>query len=89
MITDEEKNIIKRCAEKYQVKEIFLFGSSLGNPDEAKDIDLAVNGIESTSFFSFYGDLIWGLPKPVDLVDLAYPNKFTQLILREAVKIYG
>ncbi|TAK60248.1 MAG: nucleotidyltransferase domain-containing protein [Bacteroidetes bacterium] len=89
MITEEEKNIIRRCAEKYQVKEVFLFGSSLGNPDEANDIDLAVRGIKPALFFRFYGDLFFLLSKPVDLVPLDIPTPFTEYVFKHALRIYG
>ena len=88
MITEEEKDIIKRCAEKYNVAEVFLFGSSLKNVEEANDIDLAIRrGIRSELFFDFYGDLMFDLPKPVDVVDASEPSRFINFIMRKAVKI--
>ncbi len=87
MITEEEKKIIKRCAEKYSVAEVYLFGSSLENSEDANDIDLAVKGIKPSLFFTFYGELISGLPKPVDLVDASEPSRFINFILRKAVRV--
>ncbi len=69
MITKKEENIIKRCARKYNVLSVLLFGSSLDKRN-INDIDLAVKGIKAESFFDFYADLFKYLPKPVDLVDL-------------------
>ena len=42
MIGEKDKQVIISYARKFNVKEIFLFGSSLNNQDEANDIDLAV-----------------------------------------------
>ena len=46
MISKREKEIIIRCAEKYKVSSIYLFGSSLDRNSEYNDIDLAVKGIK-------------------------------------------
>ena len=42
MINEREKGIITRCAKKYTVSSIYLFGSSLDRDSEPNDIDLAV-----------------------------------------------
>jgi len=89
MLSDADIKIIRDCATEYGVREIVLFGSTLRDPQSAHDIDLGVLGIEPKHFFAFYGDLLMKLGKPVDLVDLAQPSKFTALILRRGKKIYG
>ena len=89
MLSDADIKIIRDCATEYGVREIVLFGSTLRDPQSARDIDLGVLGIEPKHFFAFYGDLLMKLGKPVDLVDLAQPSKFTALILRRGKKIYG
>lgn len=89
MITEEEKEIILRCAKKYKVSSIFLFGSSLEEGTEANDIDLGVKGIEPRLFFKFYAELFKYLPKPVDLVDLSKKSLFNDLVEETSVKIYG
>ena len=89
MITEEEKNIIKKYADEFKVKEVYLFGSSLNDSATARDIDLAVKGIAPSLFFRFYGKLIKYLPKPVDLVDLDDDSPSANLIMKEAVKVYG
>ena len=89
MISEEDKNIIADLAHRYQVKRVLLFGSALDPNKEAQDIDLAIEGFPPENFFSFYGDLIFGLSKPVDLVDLSGDTKFNRLIRREGRIIYG
>jgi predicted nucleotidyltransferase len=53
MISEVEKEIIIRCAKKYRVSELYLFGSSLDQGSGYNDIDLAVRGIEPEFFFKF------------------------------------
>jgi predicted nucleotidyltransferase len=89
MISKREKEIIIRCAEKYKVTSIYLFGSSLDRNSEYNDIDLAVKGINPEVFFKFYGELLRSLSKSVDLVDLSKKSLFNQIIEEKGVKIYG
>jgi len=89
MINENEKQIIISFAKQFNVKEVYLFGSSLDHEIEANDIDLAVRGISADLFFDFYGKLLRYLSKPVDLVNLSKKSRFTQLIEKQAVKIYG
>ncbi len=89
MIDPKDKEIIISFAKKFQVKEIYLFGSSLDNAADANDIDLAVRGVTPDLFFDFYGKLLRYLSKPVDIVNLSKRSRFTELIEKNAVKIYG
>ena len=89
MIGEMDKQIITHCAKKYKVSSIYLFGSSLDEGSEPKDIDLAVKGIRPNVFFKFYGELMRNLSKPVDLVDLSRKSLFNQIIEEKRVKIYG
>ncbi len=89
MIGEKDKEIIISYSKKFNVEEIYLFGSSLDNEEEANDIDLAVRGISPGLFFDYYGKLLRYLSKPVDIVNLSKKTRFTELIEKQAVKIYG
>ena len=89
MISDQEKEIIVSCAERYNASEVLLFGSSIEGGRKARDIDLGVKGVEKGLFFKFYGELVKRLSKPVDLVDLSQRCLFNDLIEETGVKIYG
>ena len=89
MINEKDKEVIISYARKFNVKKIYLFGSSLDNEREANDIDLAVRGVSPVLFFDFYGKLLRYLSKPVDIVNLSKKSRFTELVERQAVKIYG
>jgi predicted nucleotidyltransferase len=89
MITQADRHAIRTICRKYGVKRALLFGSSLDTTREARDIDVAVEGISPQDFFRFYGDLMFALSKPVDVVDLSGDSKFLDLIRREGVPLYG
>ncbi|ODS41093.1 hypothetical protein BEH94_08580 [Candidatus Altiarchaeales archaeon WOR_SM1_SCG] len=89
MINKKDKDIITRCAKKYRVSSIYLFGSALDENSEYNDIDLAVKGIKPEVFFKFYGELLRHLSMPVDLVDLSKKSLFNQIIEERGVMIYG
>ena len=89
MISEQDKATIADISSQYDVKEVLLFGSSADPNRRADDIDLAVEGIAPEEFFRFYGDLIFGLSKPVDLIDLSNDTKFNKLVYREGIRLYG
>jgi predicted nucleotidyltransferase len=89
MVSSRDRAAIVEIASRYQVSRVLLFGSSIAEGAEARDVDRAVEGLHPSRFFSFYGDLIFGLSKPVDLVDLGHKSRFTDLIRKEGVPVYG
>ena len=78
MISEIDKQVIISLSEQYHAKRVLLFGSSLHKGSEANDIDLGVEGVSDKDYFSFYGDLMFSLSKPVDLIDLS-SNFFCKL----------
>lgn len=89
MISDEDKNKLLEIAKKYNVSKLYLFGSNLDPNRDAKDIDLAVEGIPGRLFFDFYTELYFALSKPVDLVDLKKKSLFNEMIKSKSVLLYG
>lgn len=90
MISEASKNKIISLAKKYKASKIVLFGSSLDKAEkEAADLDLGVEGVSPSEFYRFYGELIFGLAKPVDVVNLSNKSKFTRIILKEGAVLYG
>ncbi|GAI09317.1 unnamed protein product [marine sediment metagenome] len=89
MISEQDRATIVDIARRYGVRGVLLFGSSADPSREANDIDLAVEGIVPEEFFSFYGDLLFGLSKPVDLIDLSNNTKFNRLVYRDGIRLYG
>jgi predicted nucleotidyltransferase len=89
MITDSDKKIIEELARKYHAKRVVLFGSSLSPSREYRDIDIGVEGVEGKDFYTFYGELLFALSKPVDVIDLSHKTRFVELILREGIPLYA
>jgi uncharacterized protein len=89
MIDEKDKKTIEKIARKYRVSRLLLFGSSIQDTPESHDIDIAVEGIDDKDFYAFYGELIYSLSKPVDVVDLSRKSKFIELVLKEGVPIYA
>jgi predicted nucleotidyltransferase len=72
---------------KTAITYLILFGSALSS-EKPGDIDLAVDGLAPEYFFRFYGELMWKLSLPVDLVDLTRRNRFTELVRTEGTLLY-
>jgi len=89
MISDADRLVIVQLGHQFGVTRILLFGSSLRDDREARDIDLAVEGVPDAVFFKFYGELLLRLSKPVDLVDLTKPSRFNAMVRKEGVPLYG
>ena len=89
MIKESDKKTIRDISKRYRAKKVLLFGSSLDPQRESRDIDIAVEGIPPKDFFRYYGELIFSLSKPVDVIDIKGKSKFIRLILREGIPLYG
>lgn len=89
MISEQDKIQIVEIARRYGVKGVLLFGSSIDPNRDARDIDLAIEGIAPAKFFDFYGELLFALSKPVDLIELSKDSKFNRLVYQEGVRLYG
>lgn len=86
--------LVKPIAEKYKVKEIYLFGSyARGEADENSDLDFLVFGGERFKFtmiFSFAEELRAVLKKDVDVFEINEINKdsdFYATIMKERLLV--
>jgi len=89
MISNEDKSRLLELAKKYNISKLYLFGSNIEDKKNPTDIDLAVDGIEDSLFFKFYGELIFSMSKPVDLIDLKKKSLLNEMIKSEGVLLYG
>ena len=83
-------NLIKPIVRKYEVKEIYLFGSyARGDADEDSDLDFLVFGGENfklTMIFALAEELRETLKKNVDVFEINEINKdsdFYNTIMRD------
>ena len=88
MLSEKDKLTILKCAEKYDLDKVILFGSSIKRTD-TNDIDLGVKGLSPDLFFRFCWELYRDLSKPVDIIDLSKKCLFNRLIEEDGIVIYG
>lgn len=79
-ITQNQMNRIIELAKDYGAKRLILFGSYLTSPDDARDLDLACDGIKDWKIYEFGGRLENELRIPIDVVPLKPQTRFTRLI---------
>ena len=88
MISETDKKIILEISKRYHATRVLLFGSNLHSENESHDIDIGVEGIPSKDFFSYYGELMISLSKPIDVVDLSGKSKFINIVKKEGISLY-
>ncbi len=91
---DNIKALVKPFAEKYHVKEIYLFGSyARGEADENSDLDFLVfggEGFKLTNVLALGEGLRGALKKKVDIFEIREVNQdseFYRTIMREKVLV--
>ena len=95
ILTPEDINrFVRPIAEKYHVKEIYLFGSyARGEANENSDLDFLVFGgknFKLTMIFSLAEDLREVLNKKVDVFEISEINQdsdFFKTIMKERVLV--
>ena len=91
---EEIIRIVKPLAEKYHIKEVYIFGSyARGEADGESDVDiLAVGGegFSASDIFSFGEELRISLNKAVDAYEIREINvgtKFYDSIMKDRVRV--
>jgi predicted nucleotidyltransferase len=79
-IRQEQYERIKELAKAYGATRLILFGSAANNPDEARDIDLACDGVPGWKLYELAARLEEELHAPLDVVPLTPPTPFTRLV---------
>ncbi len=67
-------------AKRYGATRLILFGSALDKPEDARDIDIACDGIQGWKLYEMAARLENELGASLDIVPLSPPNRFTRLI---------
>ncbi len=92
MLTVKSLDFIRRTAEEFGARRVLLFGSALAEAEEdAGDIDLAVEGLDSLAAYDFMLKLFEAPElgeKPVDVVRIEAKVPILPIILDEGVEIY-
>ena len=71
-----------KIAETFGATRLILFGSAAADPEKAKDIDLACDGVEGWKIFELGARLEEELEMPLDLIPLSPPSRLTRIIER-------
>jgi predicted nucleotidyltransferase len=82
-IEPEQLNRAIALAKSYSATRLILFGSAASEPDEARDLDLACDGVACWKFYELGARLEEELEIPLDLISLNPPTRFTRLIERK------
>lgn len=77
-LDDKKITRIKQLAEEYGGTRLILFGSILENPSDARDIDLACDGIPGWKLYEFAAKIEDELRVPFDVMPLSPSNRFTR-----------
>ena len=81
-IQQEQLDRAIEIAETFGATRLILFGSAATDAEQAKDIDLACDGVTGWKIFELGARLEEELKMPLDLVPLSPPNRFTRIIER-------
>jgi len=69
-ILEQALKKIASISKEFGAKRVLLFGSCLEDIESARDIDIAVSGIEPREFFKYYGKVSMAVENEVDIIDL-------------------
>jgi len=69
-------------AKNFGVSRLILFGSAADNPKQAKDLDLACDGVPGWKLFELGARLEEELQVSLELIPLSPPTRFTSIIER-------
>ena len=87
-IQQEHLNRAIELAKTYGVTRLLLFGSAATDLEQAKDLDLACDGIIGWKLYELGARLEEELNVPLDLVPLSPPSRFTDIIERRGKVLY-
>lgn len=79
-ITQEHIEKIVALAKSYGAVRLILFGGVLESPEDARDIDIACDGVSGWNLYSLAARIEEEIHMPLDLVPLSPPSRFTKLI---------
>lgn len=75
-------------ARNYGATRLLLFGSALTNPESARDLDLAVDGVPGWDLFRMAADMEERLRIPLDVVPLDVDDPFIRFIEKSGRVLY-
>ncbi len=83
IIQQKQLDLVVNLAKAYGATRLILFGSALTAPEQARDLDLACDGVTGWKLYELGARLEEELRLPLDLIPLSPPNRLTRLIERQ------
>lgn len=82
-IRSEQLDQAVQVARSFGATRLILFGSALTAPSQARDLDLACDGVAGWKLFELGARIEELLQVPLDLIPLTPPTRLTRLIERK------
>ena len=82
-IEPDQLDRVIALAKSYGATRLILFGSAASAPDEARDLDLACDGVSGWKFYELGARIEEELKISLDLISLNPPTSFTRLVERK------
>ena len=79
-VTQKHIEKAKEIARAYGARRLILFGRGQTDPEAARDLDLAVEGVSGWKVFEMAGQLEREIDIPLDVVSLDSPTPFTRRV---------
>ena len=79
-IRQETLDKVVSIAKSYGATRLILFGSAVESPEDARDLDLACDGVEGWELFGLGARVEEELGTPLDLIPLSPPTRFTRYV---------
>lgn len=79
-IAEEQINRAVEIARDFGVKRLILFGSAATDPKQARDLDLACDGVHGWALYALGARLEEELRVPLDLIPLSPSTRLTRRI---------
>ena len=79
-VTQAQIDKITSLARSYGANRLILFGSAVEEPERARDIDIACDGVPGWKLFEFAARIEEELHMPLDVISLTPPSRFTKYI---------
>lgn len=79
-VTQAQIDKITSLARSYGANRLILFGSAVEEPERARDIDIACDGVPGWKLFEFAARIEEELHMPLDVIPLTPSSRFTKYI---------
>lgn len=91
MLRTAAPDLARMLVDGFGATRVWLFGSlAWGEPDEHCDLDLAVQGLASSDYFTALGAVLAAAPSPVDLVRMEEaPDALAHRIRQHGVVLHA